>query len=61
MKFFITKEELEKLYFDEKLTCSEIRKKFGFNQNSIYYWFKKYDIEIVKFFITKEELEKLYG
>ena len=60
MKFFITKEELEKLYFDEKLTCLEIRKKFGINQNSIYYWFKKYDIEIVKFFITKEELEKLY-
>lgn len=58
--FFITKEELEYLYYIEKLSYSNIEKKLGLKRGRIYYWFKKYEIDSNIFFISKEDLEKLY-
>ena len=59
-KFFITKKELENLYFIENLSYSQIEKKLNLNRGVIYHWFKKYDIDSNRFFISKEDLEKLY-
>lgn len=43
-RFFITKEELEYLYFIEKLSYSQIEKKLELKRGRIYFWFKKYNI-----------------
>ena len=44
-KFFITKKELENLYFIENLSYSQIEKKLNLKRGVIYHWFKKYEIE----------------
>jgi hypothetical protein len=43
-KFFISKEDLEYLYFEENLSYSEIERKFEMKRGRIYFWFKKYNI-----------------
>ena len=58
--FYISKEELEDLYFNENLTFSQIEEKLNIKRGRIYNWFKKYNIKAVKFFISKEDLEILY-
>lgn len=59
-KFFISKEELDYLYNNLKLSYSQIEKKLNLKRGRIYHWFKKYDIKSNEFFISKQELEKLY-
>lgn len=44
-KFFISKEDLEELYFVEKLSYSQIEKKLNIKRGRIYSWFKKYEIK----------------
>lgn len=44
-KFFISKEELEYLYFEEKLSFSQIEEKLNIKRGRIYNWFKKYEIK----------------
>ena len=44
-KFFISKEDLEQLYFVEKLSYSQIEKKLNIKRGRIYSWFKKYEIK----------------
>ena len=58
--FYISKEELEELYFNKNLTFFEIEEKLNIKRGRIYHWFKKYNIKVVKFYISKEELEDLY-
>jgi hypothetical protein len=43
--FYISKEDLENLYFVERLSYSQIEKKLNLKRGRIYYWFKKYKIE----------------
>ncbi len=67
---FITKEELGKLYDEEKLSVSEICRRLNRAPNTICYWLKKYSIkkrnasESMKLFHNRKELEistdKLY-
>jgi hypothetical protein len=45
MSFFISKEDLEYLYFVENLSYSKIEKKLNLNRGVIYHWFKKYEIK----------------
>lgn len=45
MSFFISKEDLEYLYFVEGLSYSKIEKKLNLKRGVIYHWFKKYEIE----------------
>ena len=40
-----TKEQLENLYYKEKLSLSQIGKKFGCEETNILYWMKKLDIK----------------
>lgn len=42
--FYISKDDLEYLYFDEKLSYSKIEEKLNLKRGVIYHWFKKYDI-----------------
>lgn len=44
-KFFISKEDLEKLYFFDELSYSEIEKLLNIKRGRIYFWFKKYKIK----------------
>jgi hypothetical protein len=43
--FNISIEELKKLYYDDKLSYSQIEKKLKLKRGRIYSWFKKYEIE----------------
>ena len=61
----INKEILVELYVNQKLSLSEIAKKFGCNGTNILYWLKKYDIKRrpayrKKIDVPKEVLEDLY-
>lgn len=44
-KFFITKEELEILYFKENLSYAQIEDRLNLKRGRIYFWFKKYKIK----------------
>lgn len=64
--FYISKEELEKLYFIEKMSYSEIEKKLNIKRGRIYHWFKKYNIKtrsqseaMIGKKLTKEHKEKI--
>jgi transposase len=45
MSFYISKEDLEDLYFVDGLSYSEIEKKLNLKRGVIYHWFKKYEIK----------------
>ena len=62
---FITKEILEKLYFDENLTQDEIGEKYKVSGRNISYYFKKFNIKANaahknELNIDKDILERLY-
>ena len=61
-----TKEQLEDLYLNQKLSLIQIGKKFGCESTNILYWLKKYNIKRRPaqspntVYISKEVLEDLY-
>jgi len=66
-KFFLSREELEKLYWKENMTSGKIAKKYGVDYTTVLNWLRHYNIpikklgnQIKKFNLTKEELHELY-
>lgn len=45
-KFFVSKEVLHKMYWNEGLTIPEIAKKLNFSRSTVYQWFKKYNMPL---------------
>lgn len=69
-KLNLTKEELERLYWEKELSLNEIAKKYKVDGVTVLYWMKKYNIlrrskAKIKFnginSIKREELEDLYN